>query len=74
METHGGKAQTRRRGLKRKEIAASHIGGGLSVCGAVLMRGEAKVINDCKCGSEVNEALLQRCFQKRRCPSVHGFS
>lgn len=29
METHGGKAQTKRRGLKRKEeIAASHIGGG----------------------------------------------
>lgn len=29
METHGGKAQIRRRGLKRKEeIAASHMGGG----------------------------------------------
>lgn len=42
METHGGKAQTRRRGLKRKEeITASHMGGGvLPVGGAVLMRGE----------------------------------
>lgn len=29
METHGGKVQPRRRGLKRKEeIAASHIGDG----------------------------------------------
>lgn len=48
METHGGKAQIRRRGLKRKEeIAASHMrrgGGGVvgevPVGGAVLMRGE----------------------------------
>lgn len=46
METHGGKAQIRRRGLKRKEeIAASHMGRGgavgeVPVGGAVLMRGE----------------------------------
>lgn len=34
METHGGKAQIRRRGLKRKEeIAASHMGWGGGGCG-----------------------------------------
>lgn len=39
METNGGKAQTRRRGLNRKEeIAASYHGERWE--GAVLMRGE----------------------------------
>ncbi len=33
METNGGKAQTRRRGLNRKEeITASHHGGMVGVC------------------------------------------
>lgn len=37
METNGGKAQTRRRGLKRKEeIAASHHGGRAVVLGRMF--------------------------------------
>lgn len=47
METNGGKAQTRRRGLNRKEeITASHHGGWLWWWGPVLMGEEGLLTNE----------------------------